>query len=139
MKVSKKTLILIAGIVWLIAGVNVGRIGILAYAGYGSVGHFFLSAIVFGVFGMMFTRMSKKHIDRILGYEEAVQSVFRFFDLKAYGIMAFMMTGGIWLRYSNLVPMFFIAVFYTGLGIALAMAGGVFTVRYIRLKGAKVH
>lgn len=136
MKVSKKALILIAGIVWLMAGMNVGRIGILAYAGFGSVGSIFLSAIVFCVFGMMFARMSKKHIARILGYEEAFQSVFRFFDLKAYGIMAVMMTGGIWLRYSNLVPMLFIAIFYSGLGTALTMAGGIFILKYLNLQQA---
>lgn len=34
--------------------------------------------------------------------------------------MAFMMGGGIWLRSSGLVPNPFIAVFYTGLGLALA-------------------
>ena len=49
-----------------------------------------------------------------------------FFDLKAYLIMAFMMGGGIWLRASGLLPNAFIAVFYTGLGYALAVAGIVF-------------
>ena len=37
--------------------------------------------------------------------------------------MAVMMGGGIWLRSSGLVPDVFIAVFYTGLGCALALAG----------------
>lgn len=46
--------------------------------------------------------------------------------LKSYLIMAFMMGGGIWLRSSGLVPDTFIAVFYTGLGCALALAGVLF-------------
>lgn len=46
--------------------------------------------------------------------------------LKSYLIMAFMMGGGIWLRPSGLVPDTFIAVFYTGLGCALALAGVLF-------------
>jgi len=46
--------------------------------------------------------------------------------------MAVMMGGGIWLRYSGLVPEVFIAVFYTGLGCALALAGVIFWVMFFR-------
>lgn len=46
--------------------------------------------------------------------------------------MAVMMGGGIWLRSSGLVPEVFIAVFYTGLGLALALAGVIFWVMFIR-------
>ena len=45
--------------------------------------------------------------------------------------MAFMMIGGILLRYSGVVPTLFIAVFYTGLGAALTMAGIMFGVNFI--------
>ena len=44
--------------------------------------------------------------------------------------MAFMMGGGIRLRCSELFPDVFIAVFYTGLGLALALAGIVFWVMF---------
>ena len=44
--------------------------------------------------------------------------------------MAFMMGGGIWIRSSGLVPDVFIAVFYTGLGCALALAGILFWVMF---------
>ena len=40
--------------------------------------------------------------------------------------MAFMMTFGIVLRATNIAPERFIAVFYTGLGSALALAGLLF-------------
>lgn len=46
--------------------------------------------------------------------------------------MAFMMGGGLWLRSSGLVPPIFIAVFYTGLGIALALAGVLFLYQFIK-------
>ena len=75
-----------------------------------------------------------KHINRILSYKEEKYFAYRFFDLKAYCIMGFMMTGGIWLRYSNLVPMLLIAVFYTGMGLALAVAGVIFTRKYVKIK-----
>lgn len=44
------------------------------------------------------------------------------------------MGGGIWLRNSGLVPDIFIAVFYTGLGCALALAGVMFFIMFLRFK-----
>ena len=45
-----------------------------------------------------------------------------------------MMGGGIWLRSSGIVPDVFIAVFYTGLGLALALAGAFFGVIFFTYK-----
>ncbi|MGN1119066.1 MAG: hypothetical protein ACI4Q4_01835 [Oscillospiraceae bacterium] len=131
--VKKRTLLAIAGCVWLIAGFNVARLGIIAYT---NVTFAFwqplVSLAVFAAFGMMFYKMSNKHNRRICGYAEPTRPFWNFFDLKAYCIMAFMMGGGIWLRYSGLVPELFIAVFYTGLGCALAGAGVLFWVMFFR-------
>lgn len=44
--------------------------------------------------------------------------------------MAVMMSGGIGLRASGLAPERFIAVFYTGLGAALLLAGLLFGCQY---------
>lgn len=46
--------------------------------------------------------------------------------------MAVMMGGGIWLRFSGLVPDIFIAVFYSGLGCALTLAGVLFWVMFMK-------
>lgn len=40
----------------------------------------------------------------------------------------------VWLRSSGLVPDTFIAVFYTGLGLALALAGVLFRVMFIKYR-----
>lgn len=136
--VKKRTLLAIAGCVWLIAGFNVARLGVLSYLCMKAVRwyHILLSAVVFTAFGFMFFKMSFKHKKRIHGYPEPTRPFWHFFDIKAYCIMAFMMGGGIWLRYSGLVPDTFIAVFYTGLGLALALAGVVFWVMFARYSGA---
>lgn len=122
--VRNRTLLAIAGSVWLAAGGNVARIGGQAYRG--------LPRVVFGLFGSMFFRMSQKHTRRIRGYAGETQPFWRFFDRKAYLIMAVMMGGGISLRYSGLVPEVFVAVFYTGLGCALALAGVCFWGAFLR-------
>lgn len=123
--VKKQTLLAIARTVWLLAGGNVTRLGLLAYGQVEPVRalHLFLSLVVFAIFGSMFYRMSLKHAVRIRSYPESTRAFWHFFDLKSYAIMGFMMGGGIWLRGSGLVPPAFIAVFYTGLGLGLAGAG----------------
>ena len=132
--VKKRTLLAVAGCVWLVAGFNVARLGVLSYQKLSSITaiHILLSLIVFCPFGIMFFKMSRKHAKRIKGYEEESRPVWHFFDLKAYLIMATMMGGGIWLRYSGLVPDVFIAVFYTGLGCALALAGLLFWIMFFQ-------
>ena len=67
---------------------------------------------------------------RIVGYEEEMQFFLKFFDKKAFCIMAFMMTFGIGLRVSGWCPEVFIAVFYTGLGASLLTAGVLFLVNF---------
>ena len=134
MKVKKKTLLLIACFVWIAAGFNIARIGILAYPAYVSVLNFILSAAVFAIFQkFIFGRLVRKHAARITGYAEEYQFFWKFFDLKAFIIMAVMMTGGIYLRVSGLAPDRFIAVFYSGLGISLLLAGVLFGWNYCRV------
>ena len=130
--VKKRALLAIAGSVWLAAGFNVARLGVLSYIGLDgfSIVHILLSIVVFCVFGFMFYRMSVRHTKRIRSYPQETRPVWNFFDLKSYLIMAFMMSGGIWLRNSGLAPEVFIAVFYTGLGCALGSAGILFWVNF---------
>ena len=114
MKVKRNTLLLIACLVWGAAGVNILRLGVLAYPAYLSVLNFMLSALVFAVFQyFIFGRLVKKHTARITGYEEERHFFLKFFDVKSFIIMAVMMSGGIWLRSSGIAPDRFIAVFYT--------------------------
>ena len=49
MKVKKRTLLILASIVWLIAGFNIIRIGILSYTGHVTVVNILLSVLVFAV------------------------------------------------------------------------------------------
>lgn len=133
-KVKKRTLLLIAGIVWLIAGFNVARLGVISYMEIEPKWYFYvLSVVVFALFGMMFYKMSIKHTKRIMGYEER-RPFWNFFDLKAYIIMAIMMGGGIGFRAAGIFPVVFVAFFYTGLGLALALAGVLFVKNFVMYK-----
>ncbi|MDN0063464.1 hypothetical protein [Collinsella ihumii] len=127
MNVQRNTLLLIACLVWSVAGINILRIGLMAYPAYLSMVNVVLSFAVFGVFqAFVFGRLVRKHTDRIGSYLEERQFFLRFFDAKSFAIMAVMMTGGVALRSSGLAPERFIAVFYTGLGASLLLAGLLF-------------
>ena len=78
----------------------------------------------------MFFKMSQKHTKRILEYED-YRPFWHFFDWKAYLIMTCMMSGGIGFRAAGIFPDIFIAFFYSGLGLALALAGVIFTKNYM--------
>ena len=132
LKVKNKTLLMIASIVWMFAGFNVLRIGLLAYSDNVTILNLCLSLIVFCLFQFfVFNKLVKKHTKRILSYKEK-QLFIHFFDLKSFLIMGFLMSGGIYLRTLTFIPSQFIAFFYTGLGSSLFLAGVLFGVEYLK-------
>lgn len=134
MKISTEKLLLVAGCVWIVAGGNIANIGI------GVVSHEYLAwwvlALTLAVFvlfhGFVFQKLVRKHTERIRGFEEDRKHVWHFFDRRSYIIMAVMMGGGIALRASGILPDWFIAFFYTGLGLALTVAGISFIASYAK-------
>ncbi len=131
--VKKNTLLLLACLVWSAAGFNVLRLGLIAYPAYRGLWNYLLSALVFSVFHIfVFGRLVKKHTGRIGAYTEERHFFLKFFDVRSFAIMAVMMTGGIGLRASRLAPERFIAVFYTGLGASLLLAGLLFGMNFIK-------
>ena len=135
-EIPKRALLAVAGVIWMIAGFNVTRLGIISYGLIEKKWYLYLGTVViFILFGMMFYRMSLKHEKRIMGYMEKYRPVWNFFDLKAYIIMAIMMGGGIGLRNAGVFPDIFVAFFYTGLGFALFLAGVCFIASFIRQRG----
>ena len=140
MRVRRENLMVIAGIVWMVAGVNVALVGLDAYRGYGG---WILAALITGsivvasLFHGMFGRVVRKQVTRIRSYTQERLGVHRFFDRRGYLMMVAMSSLGIVLRIFNLVPGWFVASFYTGLGTALAFAGVGFILH--RVKGADWH
>ncbi|VYU24236.1 hypothetical protein [Clostridium tertium] len=132
--IKKNSLLFLAGLVWSIAGYNVLNIGYQAYEGNVSMILVTLSVAIFFLFkNMIFENMVKKHTKRITEYENEKQWFWKFFDLKSFAIMAFMMTFGIIVRVNNLAPEAFIAFFYTGLGLALLFSGLKFISNYVKV------
>lgn len=133
MKIKKEYLLLIASIVWLFAGYNILHIGLELYQDYTTIINVLLSILVFAIFWfMIFSKLTKKHTIRIKNYLEEKQFILKFFDKKSFMIMAFMIVFGLSIRNFHLMPDVCIAVFYTGLGSALFLAGVVFCFNYFQ-------
>lgn len=133
--IKKINLLLLASLVWLVAGFNVLKIGIETYTGYVTFFNLFLSVLVFVTFWfMIFSKLVTKHTLRIDHYDEEKQFFLKFFDVKSFLIMAVMIIGGITIRTFHLLPNRFIAVFYTGLGTALFLAGVLFGINFFKAK-----
>ena len=132
LKMKKENLITVAGVVWLLAGANVALIGVRAAvdmsgAAVGIVVSIVVAAVAaFFAFHAMFGKIVLKNAQRIRSLDADRLNFLQFLDLKGYLIMAFMMSFGFGLRLSGLIPNWFFAFFYTGLGSALALAGASF-------------
>lgn len=82
--VTKNTLLITAGIVWLLAGINILRIGISCWINDSHYWFFKVceATIVFLLFfGLIFHKLYKKHTHRI-SQKKAKNCPFSFFDKK---------------------------------------------------------
>ena len=134
-KVAKEHLIAIAGLVWLAAGINIIRLGTpdMLHTWQYPLVDMLTALVVFTLFFQgIFHKLVNKHSTRIMRSETEKMMILHFFDKKSYLMMAGMMTFGILLRKSHLLPPPFLGSFYTGLGSALAGAGIFFLVRYVQ-------
>lgn len=88
MNVQRNTLLLIACLVWSVAGINILRIGLIACPPYATPFNALLSLVVFCAFQtLVFGRLVRKHTDRISSYLEERQFFLKFFDAKAFAII----------------------------------------------------
>lgn len=128
MKVASKYLECIAGIFWSVAGFNVARIGLLAWEpALGNLANLWMqSAATLSVFafffGFIFRRMYNRYTVRFAQLP-LYSPIWHIFDCKGWIIILFMIGLGVTLRAFHLVPLYFIAFFYTGLGTALLFTG----------------
>ena len=117
--VSRNTLLITAGLVWLIAGANILRIGLVCWL---HTEHYWLlkvceaSLIFLLFFGIIFHKLYRKHTRRIAQKQER-NCPFGFFDVKGWIIMTFMIVLGVLARTLHWFPETFIAFFYTGLSL----------------------
>jgi len=124
--IPKNKLMLIAGLVWCVAGAMVSGIGLplLWKLGATQLVLYPLAGVIFLIFYfLIFSRLVVKHTERIRERSEQRLPFWNFFDRSSYIVMAIMMAGGMWLRLAHVFPNWMIGFFYSGLGIALFSCG----------------
>lgn len=124
--VPKNVLMLIAGVVWCLAGAMVCLVGIPLLLRLEPVDPILLplALLIFLAFYLfVFSRLVHKHTHRIRSKSEERLPFWHFFNASSWIVMAVMMVGGMALRLLHVVPDWFIAFFYSGLGIALFIGG----------------
>jgi len=133
LKIPTKVLILVAAIVWFIAGASVISVGVTATTEPWSSAMGLASLIVFVAFLTLFLMIARKHIKRIRSYTEQLTEIYKFFDTQSYIIIAVMVFLGAAIRISLLVPEPAIASFYSGLGLALLASSIYYIVTYVAI------
>ena len=135
--VPKRTLLLIAGCAWSIAGGILISRSLIHLIG---VNHLLAMEIGIGIvigclfYILLFARISKKHITRINLIEIDNPCFFSFFNFRSYLLMAIMISGGITLRLSGLVNPEIIYTFFLCMGIPLLVSAWRFFYSYAKNK-----
>ena len=125
----KNYLMLIAGLVWCLAGAMVCIVGLPLLLGLAPSDLILLplAALIFLAFYFfVFSRLVRKHTGRIRARPEDRLPFWHFFNASSWAVMAVMMGGGMALRFSHVMPDWMIAFFYSGLGVALFLCGVLF-------------
>ncbi len=124
--VPKNHLMLIAGLVWCVAGAMVSLVGLPLLLGLAPA-DLLLYPLAFAIFVafyfLVFSRLVRKHTGRIRSRSEERLPFWHFFNTSSWAVMAVMMGGGMAIRYEHLIPEWMIAFFYSGLGVALFLCG----------------
>ncbi|MEB3429341.1 hypothetical protein VLK81_04810 [Citroniella saccharovorans] len=132
---KRKNLVILAGIIWIFAGLKVSAIGIDDFFNLENKVLLFIpiSAIIYFLFFLkIFSPMVDKNIQRIESLSKDNIKLWKFLDKKSYIIMILMMSFGIILRKFTHLPLTFFFVFYSGLGLALFSAGIKYFFKLIR-------
>lgn len=134
LRISKRHLLVLAGLLWAFAGFQIIKIGIASL----TLQHLPMicivgsASIIFVIFlRFIFLKLVKKHTIRIHAFKEKKKPFYCFFDKPSYLIMICMMCGGILIRKFKLLPFEFIAFFYIGLGSALLLSGLLYLYQWV--------
>ncbi len=124
--VSRKTLVLAAGMFWSLGGLILVIIGCRRFLiSAGGILPFIVAGILGGItiyyFG--FSRLAGVNLARIYNQAPGKEKVciFAFQNVRSYLIVIIMMTAGYGLRHSAL-PRNYLAAIYMGIGLALILA-----------------
>lgn len=125
MTVTKRHLLLEAATIWTFAG------GMLLYRGSVmlalSASFSWMKIIICFICGLLFFRfvfskISRKHVNRIMNLPGVRHRFYEFFNLRSYLMMLGMISMGIFLRKTSIVPLSSLSLAYITMGIPLLLS-----------------
>jgi hypothetical protein len=134
--VPKRTLLFVAAAVWTIAGSILLIRGFIVIPAYHHIILESMIGLCCGVifYLLMFLKVSKKHITRILNLTADKPCMFAFFDVRSYVLMFFMISAGITVRKFKLIDEEYIYTFFITMGIPLLLSAVRFLIAGIKFK-----
>lgn len=123
--ISNQALLFVAAAVWAFAGgmlISRGIAGIIEYPNY------YQFKIILALTGgaafylLLFTRITSKYVKRIIGLQNRKVPFYSFFNLRGYIMMTLMITLGITIRRTGMIPFEYLAVFYVTMGTPLLVS-----------------
>jgi hypothetical protein len=123
-RINKRHLLFIAAMVWLVASGMLFWRGLVYFEPRSGWGIEMTGACIGGVlfFRLLFVGISSKHISRIVSLSKSKPYIFSFFSKRSYILMAFMISGGLLLRYSHVAPTYDLSYFYFFMGVPLFLS-----------------
>lgn len=124
----KIVLIIIGASIWGFASYRILRLGITSIEHH-SLHHW--TNYLIGLAGfipfflLVFRKVSRRYINRIIHHKYERPCIFGFFDLRGYLIMSFMIGMGILVSHWELIPELYKGTFFISLGLSL-LASAVF-------------
>jgi len=123
--IPKRYLIFVAAVLWSYAG------GMLLFRGFSmletdmellsvKITGSFIGGLIFFVY--VFSNISLKHILRIVNLESEHPCIFSVFNWRSYLMMAVMISFGITLRMTEIIPLKYLSFFYIFMGTPLFLS-----------------
>ena len=121
-RIARRYLYVMAALVWTFAGSMLLFRGILLFM---DDNYLFWTRLILSIiagvlfYRLLFSSISRKHTSRIAGMQLEKPCLFSFFNMRSYILMSLMITAGISLRKSGILPPVYLSVIYVAMGIPL--------------------
>jgi hypothetical protein len=124
----KIVLIVLGASLWAFAAYRILKLGvgmIEHHALHHWLNYFIGLAGFFPFFLLVFRKVSRRYVNRIIHHKYERPCIFGFFDLRGYLLMSFMITAGILVSRWHMIPELYEGTFFISLGLSL-LASAVF-------------
>jgi hypothetical protein len=136
----KIVLIILGASLWAFASYRILKLGIQMIELHAL--HHFLNYLIgiagfFPFFLLVFRKVSRRYIKRIITHKYERPCVFGFFDLRGYILMTFMITMGIMISRWKVIPDIYKGTFFISLGLSLLASAIFYIVEGIKFIGSR--